>query len=907
MPKIKLEPAEITVKTSWDQRVTRAITVHNAGEHTLVLGGVESGVDWIRLPGDMPTSIEARSSAEILLTFVPGQLQEISATAADTSSTAHMDLDTLATAKAVFAACDVDESGELDMGEMVARYGKQAGHMLKEFDLDLDGTISMDELIRVLEDKHAEDAVSTAKWLQFLAAPPRAEAISAADAAPPIDRSAFSSSQSIPESKSTLGTAEPEEPRPSLVVPVLLKSTETGNFNGMLIVNSNDPVGMTPIPIMMRVTAPCIRLGNDHARVQLDNEDDSRFIFEIHNDGDADLHIQRIVPSDPEALQVEQTTVYPLVVQPYSDPTKIIVRVVRGSIKNLRGLFLTVMSDDPKNTEKTVQVELTALAPQIRLDPLRITTTIPKEQQRVEVVKIANAGQAPLKVLSIEPDAGCADWISVTSEVPFTVEPNGAIHDVALSISTQAPPNGRGVIHVRSSDMTNPDIQIPVQVREPKVEVSRAAVFCTSWAELMCCKKHLASELVQVHNEGAAATVRSITSDAPWLEPHFITAGLANFPWRLTNIAPLELMLKIKASGADGVRGRGDHHAVIRIESDDPRGAPPGVKEIHVTVRIRSCLPLWLTRFCAATPEIHCQQDRAMTGCSAFFGQKYQRLPETLQAEARSGEEATVSLWLNNNGAADLTVDRIDVDNPEWATLHLEERGAFPWVFKGLAKGADGLRQPRAPQLFTLVMKKTALGRANTNINIRSSDPRRPAVSVPVVLDVVSANKDAEAKRIALLKLKNLRLSRAYTPWLANARERLRKFGPVVSRGGARAAAESAAAAAEAAVVAHQLPQQPEPELWPEPELELPPFADVIELPPPPEPPEPETEQEPSDLGAVAGLAVGPMATARAVAAEPEQEQAAPSWLDRDPIEQVPSAPAAEESNGVPLNNFKFG
>ena len=172
LPKIKLEPAEITVKTSWDQRVTRAITVHNAGEHTLVLGGVESGVDWIRLPGDMPTSIEARSSAEILLTFVPGQLQEISATAADTSSTAHMDLDTLATAKAVFAACDVDESGELDMGEMVARYGKQAGHMLKEFDLDLDGTISMDELIRVLEDKHAEDAMSTAKWLQFLAAPP---------------------------------------------------------------------------------------------------------------------------------------------------------------------------------------------------------------------------------------------------------------------------------------------------------------------------------------------------------------------------------------------------------------------------------------------------------------------------------------------------------------------------------------------------------------------------------------------------------------------------------------------------------------------------------------------------------------------------------------------------------------
>merc|ERR1711865_934747 len=42
----------------------------------------------------------------------------------------------MAIVEKIFAACDADANGSIDKDEMVARYGKQAGHMLKEFDLN---------------------------------------------------------------------------------------------------------------------------------------------------------------------------------------------------------------------------------------------------------------------------------------------------------------------------------------------------------------------------------------------------------------------------------------------------------------------------------------------------------------------------------------------------------------------------------------------------------------------------------------------------------------------------------------------------------------------------------------------------------------------------------------------------
>ena len=79
----------------------------------------------------------------------------------------------MATIEAVFAACDADGDGEIDYEEMVGRYGKQAGHLLKEFDLDSGGTISKEEFIAVVDAKYAANPERTAKWVSFLAAPPR--------------------------------------------------------------------------------------------------------------------------------------------------------------------------------------------------------------------------------------------------------------------------------------------------------------------------------------------------------------------------------------------------------------------------------------------------------------------------------------------------------------------------------------------------------------------------------------------------------------------------------------------------------------------------------------------------------------------------------------------------------------
>jgi Ca2+-binding EF-hand superfamily protein len=75
----------------------------------------------------------------------------------------------------IFAACDADGNGVIDKEEMVGRYGKQAGHMLKEFDLDSGKTISKAEFVAVLDDKYQKDAKRTAKWVKFLSREPAAK------------------------------------------------------------------------------------------------------------------------------------------------------------------------------------------------------------------------------------------------------------------------------------------------------------------------------------------------------------------------------------------------------------------------------------------------------------------------------------------------------------------------------------------------------------------------------------------------------------------------------------------------------------------------------------------------------------------------------------------------------------
>merc|ERR1712166_399673 len=79
----------------------------------------------------------------------------------------------MAIVEKIFAACDADANGSIDKDEMVARYGKQAGHMLKEFDLNSGKSISKAEFIAVLDDKYQKDAKRTAKWVKFLSKDPK--------------------------------------------------------------------------------------------------------------------------------------------------------------------------------------------------------------------------------------------------------------------------------------------------------------------------------------------------------------------------------------------------------------------------------------------------------------------------------------------------------------------------------------------------------------------------------------------------------------------------------------------------------------------------------------------------------------------------------------------------------------
>jgi hypothetical protein len=73
----------------------------------------------------------------------------------------------------VFTATDLDGNGELDSDEMVARYGTEAGKIMKEFGMTSpEDTITKEEFVSVLDRKYHEDPVQTGKWVQFLANPP---------------------------------------------------------------------------------------------------------------------------------------------------------------------------------------------------------------------------------------------------------------------------------------------------------------------------------------------------------------------------------------------------------------------------------------------------------------------------------------------------------------------------------------------------------------------------------------------------------------------------------------------------------------------------------------------------------------------------------------------------------------
>ena len=72
----------------------------------------------------------------------------------------------------MFTATDLDGNGELDSDEMVARYGTEAGKIMKEFGMTSpEDTITKEEFVSVLDRKYHEDPVQTGKWVQFLANP----------------------------------------------------------------------------------------------------------------------------------------------------------------------------------------------------------------------------------------------------------------------------------------------------------------------------------------------------------------------------------------------------------------------------------------------------------------------------------------------------------------------------------------------------------------------------------------------------------------------------------------------------------------------------------------------------------------------------------------------------------------
>ena len=77
----------------------------------------------------------------------------------------------LAVVQAVYAACDADSNGKIELSELASKFPKQGRHLFEVFDIDGDGQVTLDEFVLVLDRKYSADAEAAAKFVKFLCSP----------------------------------------------------------------------------------------------------------------------------------------------------------------------------------------------------------------------------------------------------------------------------------------------------------------------------------------------------------------------------------------------------------------------------------------------------------------------------------------------------------------------------------------------------------------------------------------------------------------------------------------------------------------------------------------------------------------------------------------------------------------
>ena len=112
-------------------------------------------------------------------------------------------------------------------------------------------------------------------------------------------------------------------------------------------------------------------------------------------------------------------------------------------------------------------------------------------------------------------------------------------------------------------------------------------------------------------------------------------------PMVLENIVlseePIAILVKIDKS----LKRSGEHHAKLRVVSDDPRGD----MIINLHINLRSCCPMWITTLCRPGPLLTVSTDRYEKGCCR---KRYEAHP--LLAETPFGTPIKKVLSVSNKG-----------------------------------------------------------------------------------------------------------------------------------------------------------------------------------------------------------------------------------------------------------------
>ena len=181
----------------------------------------------------------------------------------------------------------------------------------------------------------------------------------------------------------------------------------------------------------------------------------------ISNSGGCDLSVSGISSSSSE-FKTANVTTFPLIIGP-GDSVAVPIRLEPTSL-NAKTAIITIISDDPDNSSKSVDVSGNVPPGDIRVTGSTDFGDVCAEEQAEKTVSVCNVGQCNLDVTGAS--INCEDFTLIGDPFPATVSP-----DSCLDLVIRFTPTSGGAktcdLSISSNDPDTPTVTLPVTANTP--------------------------------------------------------------------------------------------------------------------------------------------------------------------------------------------------------------------------------------------------------------------------------------------------------------------------------------------------------------------------------------------------------------------------------------------------------